>query len=437
MGLKKWYCYLITLIFVNILPAQTNNIWLFGANSGINFNGTPIEYFGSVMNNVEGVANVCDNSGNLLFYTDGVKVWNRNHIQMLNGFGLNGNTSMSQLLIERHPGFANIYYIFYPGLEGSTNFYQYSIVDISLNSGLGDVTLKNIIVDPNFEYCERISSTYHSNGIDKWIITKQSGNNIWNARLFDSSGLLTSVNSSLSFVVPSGSNNKIGCIKVSPLGNKVAATNYVANRLSICDFNNTTGVISNELLITTSNGPYGLEFSPNGRYLYVSYNNGLQLHQYDLCSPNIAASRFTVTTTMGSFVGSIQRAVNNKLYIAQRGFNIHCINTPDLGGASCGYQSSAITLTNQCHFGLPQFLYPLNSTIDYTYTVSCNQVSFVNPICLTNVLWDFDDGTTSTQQNPTHTFLPGTYTVTLTSNGNTVSHIIIINNSVILTPIIH
>ena len=76
--------------------------------------GAPIALNNGVLGAEEGSSSISDASGNLLFYSDGTKVWNRNHIQMLNGFGLNGGVSTSSTqacLIIKQPGNTNIYYI--------------------------------------------------------------------------------------------------------------------------------------------------------------------------------------------------------------------------------------------------------------------------------------------------------------------------------------
>lgn len=62
---------------------QINNHWKLG-QTDLNFtNTTPIA---NVITNANyGKANISDFSGNLLFYTDGIKVWNKNHSVMTNG----------------------------------------------------------------------------------------------------------------------------------------------------------------------------------------------------------------------------------------------------------------------------------------------------------------------------------------------------------------
>jgi hypothetical protein len=61
----------------------------------------------------EGCASIADQNGNLLFYTDGMSIWNSSHNIMANGTGMNGGHSSTQAaLILQKPGSSNLYYVF-------------------------------------------------------------------------------------------------------------------------------------------------------------------------------------------------------------------------------------------------------------------------------------------------------------------------------------
>lgn len=65
------------------------------------------------LNTLEGCATIADTTGSLLFYTDGITVWNRNHVPMPNGSGLLGNPSSTQSgIIVPYPGNTDLYYVF-------------------------------------------------------------------------------------------------------------------------------------------------------------------------------------------------------------------------------------------------------------------------------------------------------------------------------------
>jgi len=133
-------------IFVLLIPTQLKsqnllykNWWFFGYFSGVDFqtNGNPIGANGGQTNAYEGTSCISDNAGNLMFYTDGITVWDKNHNIMPNGTGLMGNYSSSQSgMICPIPNNPDQWYIF---TIWPSNGLRYSIVDMTLNSGLGAV----------------------------------------------------------------------------------------------------------------------------------------------------------------------------------------------------------------------------------------------------------------------------------------------------------
>ena len=147
---KHWAILALLLAYSWILDAQRNNIWYFGRKAGLNFNQpAPVPLLNSAMNTDEGCSSICDANGHLLFYTNGVTVFDRNHKVMLNGEGLSGNISTSQSgLIVPHPGNSNLYYIFSSdAFENKfANGYTYSIVDMRGNSGNGEVVTKGVLL---------------------------------------------------------------------------------------------------------------------------------------------------------------------------------------------------------------------------------------------------------------------------------------------------
>src|SRR5689334_13900878 len=80
--------------------------WNFGINAGINFStGSPVAFTTSVLNTMEGCATISSTSGNLLFYTDGVTVYNSQNTVMTNGTGLMGHASATEsAVIVKKPG---------------------------------------------------------------------------------------------------------------------------------------------------------------------------------------------------------------------------------------------------------------------------------------------------------------------------------------------
>ena len=354
---------LISILVTNLILAQPNeySAQVIGQNSYLIF-PSGLSLTGSQLNTSEGCASICDSFGNLLFYSDGIKVWNKNHIQMPNGFGLMGDGSSSQsCIIVKQPGNTNIYYLFTAPESISTNGIRYNVIDMNLNSGFGDVVLKNqLFFNLNIQSTEKLTFAYHCNGVDIWILTKDWSNNTFRAWLLTSLGLSAWAFTNIGYTVSSNSQDFIGCMKVSKDFSKIAVCHYGANRVYLYNFNNETGIVSNEtLLSSTFIGPYGCEFSENSQYLYVGYNNGANIHRYDVNNANPASTRFSIATNVGLFSGQFQ-LIGSTIYIAQRNtFFLDAITNANNGGV---FNQDYLPTLNKINFGLNQILYN-NTTI--------------------------------------------------------------------------
>src|SRR5438477_4947768 len=122
--------------------AQEFNTWYFGGAAGLSFNPgsstTPHSLKDGLNTANEGNSSICDGNGNILFYTNGVTVYNRKHQVMLNGSGLMGHQSAAQSsIIIPLPNSDSIFYIFTTdALENNfANGYRYSIVNINHDGG--------------------------------------------------------------------------------------------------------------------------------------------------------------------------------------------------------------------------------------------------------------------------------------------------------------
>src|SRR6267154_2646908 len=95
--MKYWLVVINMLLSFSSFAQKEDNIWYFGRYAGLNFNGaSPIVLNDGMTNVDEGTASISDSLGNLIFYTDGLTVFNRNHIPMPNGSGLFGHFSTTQ-----------------------------------------------------------------------------------------------------------------------------------------------------------------------------------------------------------------------------------------------------------------------------------------------------------------------------------------------------
>lgn len=422
----------LVLISFKVHAQKEYTNWRFGNRAGIAFsNGAePVNF--SDMTSLEGCATISDNNGNLLFYTNGVEVWNNNNDIMPNGSGLLGDVSTSQSsLIIKKPGSSSIYYIFTLDKRGYDSGLNYSEVNMSLDVGLGDVTTnKNIQIEQG-PLTEKMTFTRHGNGTDFWVIVHKLNSSEFLAYQVSSSGVsLTPVVSDPGAIY----STYYGTMKISSSYDRMASTN--GKTVEILDFNNATGIFSNPISTynLTNALNYGIEFSPNGQFLYVSdvinpeENSGLtdsSVYQLDISSnviSTISNSKQIIQLSSLYSYGSIQMAINGNIYIAKTlEKDLDVIDDPDNLGVECHYIENGITLNNKVsNYGLPQII-PSNKLLDMNVYIDCSSyetifsIDFDEPI--DDLIWDFGDGETSTQENVSHIYTSaGIYKVTLTVN---------------------
>lgn len=422
--------FLATLFLACVADGQPNagNYWYFGNTAGLNFaSNPPAVLTNSSMNAFEGTAAISDAAGSLQFYTNGNIVWNRNHSPMPSGNGLNGDGAATQTaIIVPSPANNGIYYIFTVDTNGGPRGLCYSEVDISLNGGQGDVSVKNIQLQT--AVCEKLTAVRHANGIDVWVIAHGWNSNEFYAYLVTASGISPSpVVTSIGSVHTGIFSNAHGYMKASPNAGKLALAIRGDRKIEIFDFNNITGQLSNPVSKTYPVQVYGVEFSPNSQLLYITtMNNPGEIHQLDLTlgSPSAISGSDQTVGTINGFLGALQLASNKKIYIAQYlSTSLSVIEFPDLIGSACGVNGNTVFLGGKTSmYGLPNFLQNFFIVADFVYTDTCSGAPtnfttiFAGP---DSVRWSFDDPATgnfnsSNQLNPSHVFSgPGNYDVQL------------------------
>ena len=389
---------LLILFSFLLIPAtigygqNESNIWYFGNTAGIDFNsGSPMALSNSAMSTQEGCASICNNNGDILFYTDGSTVYNANHLVMPNGTGLFGDISSTQsAIIVKKPGSLFEYYIFTVDVGGGPNGVSYSIVDMSLQSGLGDVSVANVsIYNPS---CEKITAVRHSNGVDYWIVTHEVMSNNYRSYLFSSSGLsiIPVISSVGAYLGGSGNLFTIGYLKANISGTKIATALYGIDTTQVFDFDNTNGLITNPISLPAVE-PYGVEFSRNGQFLYVSGYGSL--FQYDLLAGNendINNSQFNLFTTTSYQVWALQLAPDYRIYCASNSAMIGTISNPSQSGSNCNFNLSGfnLQLPHSSNLGLPTFQNEIDMiTQVYDYTICEGDSIILKPNDFYNHNW--------------------------------------------------
>lgn len=353
--MKKIIFTLLLFVFTTFTYSQHSaDNWYFGVLAGISFTtGTPVAVSGGVLVTNEGCSSASDSSGNLLFYTDGITVWNKNNSAMLNGTGLFGGTSATQsALVVPSPANINEYYIFTVDEIGGPNGFRYSVVDMTLQAGMGDVTLKNIPVLTNVT--EKLTAVSQLGTDNYWIMVHGWGNDAFYAYNLTASGLAAApVISNTGIVHTTDSiQNTYGQMKFNTCGTKIALAAGYLDTAEVFDFDPATGIVSNPVTLPMGNHIYGLELSPDGQKLYITkyqVASSSYLVQLDLSlgtTPAILASETPIGTLFDPEIYyGMQLAVDGKIYVSK---NFHqflgVINDPELAGSSCNYVENGFDL---------------------------------------------------------------------------------------------
>ena len=281
---------------------------------------------------------------------------------MPNGNGLASDVFATQAaLIVPKPGSNSLYYLFTMNTwEFATTNLKYSIIDMTLNSGLGDVTsVKNILVNNNVR--EQLAAVHHANGTDYWIMVHEALSQNFLAYLLTPAGLNTVPVISTTGMSYTGA-NRFGGIRFSHDCNKLVSvlgsTNQTNETVQVYDFDNSTGTVSNPVTLATFAtipAAYAAEFSPDNSKLYVTSYNQSHIYQFDLSVANSAATMTNIAN--GNFTRcGLLTGRDYKLYVGMSNTNyLSVINTPNFAGAACNYQNNAVNLGqgHTCRLGLP------------------------------------------------------------------------------------
>lgn len=416
-----------------------NNQWRFGDFGGINFNtNPPTSVTNSAINTTEGCASIADrNTGELLFYTNSVTIWNANNVPMQNGTGLFGDPSLSSTtaaVIIPKPNSNTLYYVVTINQTTPNQGIHYSLVDMSLNNGLGGVVTsqKNIFLYANDT--EKMMAVPSGDGQGYWLITHNVPGNTFISIKLDQNGF-----SSTPVLSTAGITQTFGPthFKMNRQLNKLAICDPFSGKAELFDFNSCTGVLSNpiEWNYTPFPGltPYGIEFSPDGTKLYIAAT--LSIIQFDISSNNLTTiqnTAFTVSPLGGQTYFSLQLGPDNKIYVASSSTAV--INNPNSAGVNCNFQTNVFTFPNNTIYaGLHNWVYSINNPVPVEtpnaiiVSNSCagNPVSFSlqNQQGVVSVNWNFGDpasgNNTATGLNPSRTFnSAGLYNITATINYN-------------------
>ena len=436
--LRLFFLLLIYLQISSLLAQGEADNWVFNTNTVINFSSGQPVLSGNGGHTIYQPATISDPCGNLLFYMGLDSVFSYDHSPMTNG-DLYGGIFFSTFaggLIIPHPGNSDIFYLIYHSSTNNDSTF-YAIIDLSLQGGKGEVTMKNQIFDGKFT--PRFAGVQHANGTDIWVSLIGNPDDTIYSYLFTSTGV--SFNPVKSYVGPILNNDFYnlfgGQMRFSPDGRYCAISLPQAEVIKLLKFDDNSGLFSSPIdfpvinpladpISGTGKGPGGIEFSPDGNFLYYAIHNlsvpfaniNDTLFQLDLSiwgQTFISSSKQAVGVTNGNYgIGRMQLSNNGKIYISRAagtGVNwnswltIGGVNYPNSLGPACDFQNQLIvtnpgtSLFFNCvsfpHF-LAHYLLPWEveiGAVDTTGKPPC--VGDTIPFALSyykqidSILWDF------------------------------------------------
>ncbi len=349
------------LLSQGFVAAQYENIWVFGSGAGLDFSsGNPVPVKTKIGSS-EGCASVCDAGGKPLFYTEGSNVFDRIGNFMPNGLNLTGIISKEPITTSTSQGTVIVpfidnpdkYYVFsltaFEQADKQGRLY-YSVVDMSLNGGLGDVEpdRKGVLIDDSLT--EKMTAVTGDRCNIWLLVNTRSG--AFKAFEITNTGL--SRNPVISNV---GTGPLIfGTMKVALNRRKIAITQCNVfgggNRgIQLFDFDPYTGIVSNRVVLDENAGYYGLAFSEDNSKLYG--HNPVSIFQFDLSVSDPSISKFALGKP--SSYTDLKLAPDGKIYFRGEGRNMGCIEFPNLAGAACQFVDSAVELLEETsmNIGLP------------------------------------------------------------------------------------
>ena len=390
--MKRLFCIFLILVLVegSASAQKRGSVWCFGDSALVDFSDTANIVTGTSSVKSRGsCVSISDSAGYLILYAytrAGVNhnttlLKNNQDSLVQNGDSIVGEGWYRELVLISYPESDSLYILFSIGVTGSSQpGIYYSIVDMSLNGGLGAVIQKNVQLE-NFKAVDCLSAVKHGNGRDWWVIFRRiDGPSLPN---FDYYLYLITPGGVTSQPIQSiGSYNSTnsGRISFSSNGSKMVFVNYIG-LIELYDFDRCTGLLSNPVTISPEStqppypGLWSSEFSPSGNILYVTripavVTDSSRLFQYDLTAPNISTSKLTLwSTPWSTTLTQLKMAPDKKMYLTTNYYqiypyqdsmynsinmNLSVINSPDSLGVACNLQPFSFYLGGKRSYaGLP------------------------------------------------------------------------------------
>ena len=466
----KKYCfisYILICAYGNGYAQKRNNIWAFGDSIGINFNTNPVSPFRSVSPAFTPpyyLSSICSKDGGLLFYTDGITMWNRDNFKLPkynNWWPWYGNVLP---LVIPYVSNDSLYYIFGIDDEGDENGNSFKLQYVSTKMyNPGDIEEAVYPRPPDIRsyYTTLLSNashvlagTGHCNQVDTWITTHSPGGLY--SFLITKSGVNPSpvVTPVSSAVLPNKRLNVSNSnIKFSANGERLIIPDNDNDKIVVFDFDNQTGKFANPKVLSIPQGETleGVEISADASKLYFGSFEVTDpevdgkihfLYQMDLNAGDANAIEKTLykvnygdrTVCFHScsiLHRTMQMGPDGRIYVSRKDYvglnfetTLGVIEDPQKAGADCHYVGTEVDLKKKVTF------LNYNYIRSASFTPRQNSIQFRKSTCvdqpvdfsviftrIDSVKWNFGDPESgsenfSTLIKPSHQYPgPGTYTV--------------------------
>jgi len=446
------------------LQDQTGNFWYFGLNAGIDFNpvfdnppGAPLATSNPVMDAPEGTATISDQNGQVVFYTDGNSVWNRNHVLLTTGIGGELGSTQSSVIIPVQ-GDQTLYYIFTTQeIHGSYTYrLSYSLFDLKKNGGTGDVVEQNITLFT--KSTERITAN------PNWLIAHEYGNNTFRAYRVSANGIgspvLSAIGSDHTTAITA---NGQGYMKLGPQDRLAVAlsSSPTSNKIEVFDFDPVNGDITNfrSVNLTGATGEvYGVELTNTKIFATLKGTTTSRLYEFafDTLGIPFEIKPPQSANVINEELGAIQTGPDGQIYVAVK-------DKPYLGTIQVNSDTTVLSIFTANAFALNPAVPPapgtalsrlgLPNNIQNNVGQAGGPFIAANGFCLGDttfftgsgtdpidtLFWDFGDGNTikgvgEAIRNQAHRYAAiGTYNVQLRISNRCVGLVTILSRSVTIT----
>jgi gliding motility-associated-like protein len=347
-----------------------NNWYLPTGSTGNTLNQTTGVVSGASGSGYQGVTCASDDKGKLLFYCNGISAWRADGSLITNqiwsgvecGFQSPGTSAVHGNMTVRHPLTPNKYYIITiddivnqgfgngtggnhsnncsppAGMSTASHGISYAVIDSSANLVHSSKPIESNIttnLQGQLRTTEDMAATFHANGVDIWITFHPLWSEHVVSYLLTCDGFVTApVVSGEGIVNFIDIFEGVGGLDFTQDGSKLAvgaeavtSDGRAFGTISLYDFDNATGIISNRLRVYnnewSSGNVYSLFFGPNGKWLHF---NGSAKGKVDISSNNAATIRGTYATSAelttgntfnaGAITRSGQLLPSDKVYAA-------------------------------------------------------------------------------------------------------------------------